>query len=141
VADLTDRHRQDRRRDHEPEDPQPAGLGTVRVEDRLVEVRPGARRRAVEPAQERSDEEERQEDVGEEEDRQHGGVREHPGQHPQGVVLAAARPAQLLLEQLLHLQRGVGVDEARVLVDGAVALLEREVGQPTWPSTDCAGIE
>ena len=44
-----------------------------------------------------------------------------------GVVLAAAGPAELLLEELLHLERSVGVDEARVLVHRAVALLQGEV--------------
>jgi hypothetical protein len=58
-------------------------------------------------------------------------VRQHPRQHPQRVVLAAARPPQLLLVELAPGQRRVGVAQAGGLVDRAVALLEREVGQRT----------
>lgn len=124
---LPDGHAQHGRDDHEREDEQHAGLEAVLLEEPRVEAVTLTRHRAVRPARDDAPQQERQEDVGDEEQREEGRVPEHPRQHPERVVLAPPRPAQLLLEELPDLERRIRVDEARVLVDGAVARLEREV--------------
>ena len=103
--------------------------GAVPERDALVEVDVLAVQGPVDEPVARGEQQERHDDVGDVEEREHRRVAHHPGQHPQRVVLAAARPAELLLGQLVHADRRVGVDAARRLVDGLVPLLEAQVGE------------